>query len=158
MTPGMGISSSLLYSQSLARCLGGGGPHLSVCRREMRFGAGRVTGLCPFSTISRRCHQCPSAGPGGGLSPAGGRTPSWLPSPRGHLEMSLAFRGAPGHVFPGLPGDSLPLPLPGQNPTAQQPQPGAPAAGVWRQRQLLRAIGGQGRSGLDTDSAAQGVW
>uniref|UniRef100_A0A4X1VX52 Ig-like domain-containing protein n=1 Tax=Sus scrofa TaxID=9823 RepID=A0A4X1VX52_PIG len=62
----MGISSSLLYSQSLAWCLGGGGPHLSVCRREMRFGAGRVTGLCPFSTISRRCHQCPSAGPGGG--------------------------------------------------------------------------------------------
>ena len=126
--------------------------------RDEEVGAGRVMGFCPFSTTSLRCHRCPSSGPGGGLGAAGGRAPSRLPNPRGHLEIPLAFRGAPGHVFPGVSGDAVPLPLPGPSPAARQPQLGAAAAGVWRQRQLLRAAGGQGRSSLDPDPAAQGVW
>lgn len=71
------------------------------------FGAGRVMGFCPFSTTSLHCHRCPSSGPGGGLGAAGGRAPSRLPNPRGHLEIPLAFRGAPGHVLPGVSGDAV---------------------------------------------------
>lgn len=114
--------------------------------------------LCSCSTTSHCGYWCPSAGTGRGLRTTSGRAPPQLPSPRGHLEISLAIRGAPGHIFPGLPGDSVPLPFPGPNPAAQQPESGAPATGVWRQRQLLCVAGRHGRSGLDPDPAAQGVW